>query len=79
MAALRWNTEGAGCPFRAAIPMVTRTIACAQGAGQRFGFALMIGEFIVNEFLIVRPLACFAGIERNVRVVRKGMLVPGLL
>ena len=76
MAPIRWNTDGAGRPFRAAIPMVTRMIA---GAGQRSGFALMTGEFIVNEFLIVRPLACFAGIERNVRVVRKGMLVPELL
>ena len=79
MAPIRWNADGAGCPFRAAIPMVTRIIACAVEAGQRSGFALMTGEFIVNEFLIVRPLACFAGIERNVRVVRKGMLVPGLL
>ena len=32
-------------------------------------------ESIVNEFLIVRPVPCFVSIERNVRVVRKGMLV----
>jgi len=47
------------------------------GRRHRSGIARTTSESIVNEFLIVRPLACFAGIEREMSDRSKGDVSSG--
>ena len=68
---------GASVPFRCRNRHGNSGSGCVRGHQKWSGLPRTARERIVNEFLIVRPLPCFASIERNVCFVRKGMLVPG--